>query len=908
MSSQGTRVDGPAKYQFGEFELFPNQGALWRAGVRVPLMPKPLATLLVLVDRAGETVSKDELFAEVWSGAAVEENNLTQSISTLRKVLGEKRGENRFIATEPGNGYRFVASVIRIEEAPFSAPEAAELGGNGQRHEPAVDRRPWLLLLAVAGLFALAVGVWLWTRHSTGETIARKSIAVLHIRDLSKVGSEAWLQTALSEMLTSELASSGKLHAIPAEDIARWRSDLGSKSESGRRADLLRLARNSFGADTFVLGSYVVTGTCPECRVRVDLGLFDAGTGEQVATVIDEGPAQDLLDLTTRLGAKLRAGLGVGGASAMPARWPAASAMKEYAEGLKALRLMDPMAARDHLQAAVTADPGNALIHSALADAWNALGYGLRAIEENRRAFELSSALGRLDQLGIEARYRASTQEFDRAIQIYQDIFRLFPDSLEDGLNLAKARLRGRKSAETSATLQILRRFPKPAGNDPRIDLIEAQNAGSANDFLKTREYAHLAATEAQSRGARYLFARARLLEGGAMQNLRDMRFYAVQTEARKVCEELGDRQCVSQAWRIHGNYLYFSGKFAEAQEAYLAGVSVARELGDRGEMANLMTGLAVVAESNLEWQQAEQNLQEAISLKKETGYDPSDIQMQLADLYLRLGRLSDAARAGDAAYSEAQKTGAHEDLGEVLQLRGTLARLEGHLDIAQEMTEKSVAEMRVSNGVTPLTLALTSLSSILTARGDLVSAEKRLGETTTGPVPEILGNIELARADLWLAKGQFPQSADEAKRSAADFTKAHEDEKAALALLTEADALQMMGRSSDALALCQEAERRAARIPDPVPVLRARLGIWSLSGSAESNVPQDLHAKVAGLKNPELSLEEDFDRAMRAKRTGAAGASALFTSLASRAASYGYLTLSRRATTMDPSPIAPKR
>ena len=126
MSSQATRVERPAKYQFGEFELLPNQGALWKAGERVALMPKPLATLLVLVDRAGETVSKDELLAEVWNGAAVEENNLTQSISTLRKVLGEKRGENRFIATEPGNGYRFVASVTRVEDEPVQRPASRD--------------------------------------------------------------------------------------------------------------------------------------------------------------------------------------------------------------------------------------------------------------------------------------------------------------------------------------------------------------------------------------------------------------------------------------------------------------------------------------------------------------------------------------------------------------------------------------------------------------------------------------------------------------------------------------------------------------------------------------------------------------------------------------------------------------
>ncbi len=903
MSSEGARVvDRPAKYQFGEFELFPNQGALWRAGVRVPLMPKPLATLLVLVDRAGETVSKDELLAEVWGGAAVEENNLTQSISTLRKVLGEKRGENRFIATEPGNGYRFVSAVTRIDDAPFKTNEAViSSSPNGKLDHPSPGRRPKLLYgLAAVSLLCLVGGVWIWTRNSGGKAIRRKSVAVLQIRDLSKASSEAWLQTALSEMLTSELTSGGKLHAIPAEDVARWRSDLGTRSEGARHSDLVRLARNSFGADSFVLGSYVVTGTCPECRVRVDLGLFDASTGDRVATIIDEGPAHELLDLTTRLGAKLRAEFGAGGTPATPPRWPAASAMREYTEGLKALRQMDPMAARDHLQTAVSADPGNALIHSALADAWTALGYGSRANEENRRAYELSTALGRLDQLGIEARYRASAQQWDRAIEIYQNIFRLFPDSLEDGLNLARAQFRGKKNADASATLRILRQLPKPAGNDPRIDLIEAQNAGTANDYLRTREYAHRAAIEAQSRGARYLFARARLLEGGAMQTLHDMNFYAVQTEARKVCEELGDRQCISQAWRVHGNERYFTGHFREAQEAYLAGVSVARELGDRAELANLLTGLGVVAESNLEWQQAEQNLQEAISLKKETGYNPSEVQIQLAELYLRLGRLSDTGRAADDAYSEAQRTNARESLGEVFGLRAALARQQGRLDAAQQMSEKAVAELRASNGAQSLTLALAALSSILTARGDLQSAEKRLNEVTTSISPEVLGNVELARAELLLAKGHFQTAAEEAKRSAAHFTDAHVDENSAVALVREADALAMLGRNSEALRMCHEAERLATRTPNPLPALSARLAVWELTGDSDSNVPADLHASVVSLKNPELSLEEDFDRAMRARRTSAPNVKRLFDGVATKAASQGYLTMARRARALE--------
>jgi len=903
MGSGTTKIDRRAiKYQFDEFELHPSQGVLSRAGVRVPLMPKPLATLLVLVEHAGDTVSKDDLLSEVWPDTAVEENNLTQSISTLRKVLGEKRGENRYIATEPGNGYRFVAAVTKTEDVPRAAPEpAVAVASNGsESHASASTSRRTLLFALAIGLLCLVAGALVWIRNSASQARGRKSVAVLEIRDLSKDSSEAWLQTALPEMLTSELASGGKLRAIPAEDVVRWRSDLGTQPESARSVDLLRLAHSNFGADTFVLGAYVVTGTCPECRVRVDLGLFDAGSGDRMATIIDEGPAQDLLDLTARLGGKLRSDLGAGGSPSQPLPWPAQGAAREYAEGLKALRRIDPMAARDHLQAAESADPGNALIHAALGEAWNALGYGLRSNDESRRAFELSTSLGRLDQLQIEARYRMSANQWDRAIEIYQSIFRLFPDSLEDGLNLARAQSRAMKSADAGATLRILRRLPKPAGNDPRIDLLEAQNAGVARDFPKTREYAHRAGDEAKARGAQYIFARARLLEGGAMQTLNDPKYYAVQTEGRKVCEALGDRQCVSQAWRMHGNALYYEGHFAEAQETYLQGLHVARELGDRAEQANILSGLSVVAESNSDWEQAEQHLLEALSIWKETGYNPSLVHVQLAQLYQRMGRLGEAASNADEAFSEAQKANAREDLGEVFRLRADLARFNGHLDIAQDLCEKAITELRASNSTDPLIMAHAAMGSIQTARGDLDHAGKSLVETNAMKFPERLGSVELARAELLLARGQFQPAAEQAKLSAADFANAHLGENSARALVREADALEMLGQASDALAIVQEAERRAEVSPDPAAKVLARLASWRLAGASDANVPADLHDRVVRLKSPELALEEDFDRAMRAKRTGGSNASRLFQALANRAAEQGYVSLSRRARALE--------
>ncbi len=892
MSSQASRSGLPVRYGFSDFLLYPNQSALWKAGVRISLMPKPLATLVVLVEHAGKTVSKEELLSAVWGGLAIEENNLTQCISTLRKALGEKRGENRFIATEPGTGYRFVAPVVTsIEFNEEQKPlESIRLLPQAQP-----TPRRTIALLAAAACICIAAAAFFWSQHKvTSGTTGHRSVAILDIRNLSKDGSEGWLAMALPEMLTSELASDGRLRAIPSEDLVRWRSDLGAAALRSGQAELIRLAQRNFGADTFVLGSYVVTGACPDCRVRVDLRVYDSSTGGSLATIIDEDGSGNLLDLATRLGLKLRSVLGANSAMPPPS-WPSASAMRHYAEGLAALRRVDPIAAKDHLQAALAADPGNALIHAALADVWAALGYGSRAKQESLAAYQLSKSLSNLDQLAIEARYRISVQQWDRAIEIYRKIYEILPDSLEDGLNLAKAQFRGSRNADASATLQKLRQLPRPAGNDPRIDLIEAQNAGVSRDFVNTRDYARRSALEAKARGARYVYARARLLEGGAMQTLRDPNYFAVQTDARQVCESIGDSECVSQAWRIRGNERFFRGDFTEAEIAYSRGVAVARELGDRAELANLLTGLGVVAESKRDWAAAEGNLQEAISLKKETGYNPSEVQVELAQLYLRLGRRNEAAQVAEAALAEAQRVNAHEDLGEILLVRAALARTQGRLLPAQQFAEKSIEELRLSKS-NSLCLALASLSSILTARGDLLKAERVLAEATAEGYPEGRGTIELARAELLFARNQFQLASEEAKRSATDFNAAHLSGNAAIAMVVEANALDMLGNSAEARQVSQEALQNAGLTSEPLAASWTRLAVWRLADQPGFRVPAALHSDVASLKDPELSLEEKLDCAVRAKRAGMAEAKQLFRQVASSAANQGYLTMSRRA------------
>jgi Tol biopolymer transport system component/DNA-binding winged helix-turn-helix (wHTH) protein len=117
----------PQAYRFNGFRVDPARRLLFGAdGEPVPLKPKVFDTLLYLVERPGELVGKQALLEAVWPHVVVEENNLNKAISTLRAVLGETRDEHRFIVTEPGRGYRFVASVEAVRSATAERDTAPE--------------------------------------------------------------------------------------------------------------------------------------------------------------------------------------------------------------------------------------------------------------------------------------------------------------------------------------------------------------------------------------------------------------------------------------------------------------------------------------------------------------------------------------------------------------------------------------------------------------------------------------------------------------------------------------------------------------------------------------------------------------------------------------------------------------
>ncbi|HTM55960.1 MAG TPA: transcriptional regulator, partial [Pirellulales bacterium] len=111
-------------HRFGPFQLDSEKRRLSRGREPVPLTPKALETLLVLVGRPGEVVEKDDLFKAVWPDTFVEEATLAQNIATIRKALGDTTETPTYVATVPRRGYRFLGPVTTAigSERATSAP------------------------------------------------------------------------------------------------------------------------------------------------------------------------------------------------------------------------------------------------------------------------------------------------------------------------------------------------------------------------------------------------------------------------------------------------------------------------------------------------------------------------------------------------------------------------------------------------------------------------------------------------------------------------------------------------------------------------------------------------------------------------------------------------------------------
>jgi TolB-like protein/DNA-binding winged helix-turn-helix (wHTH) protein len=241
------------RYEFPPFCIDPAKQVLLRDGERIPLTQKAFATLLVLLERRGHTVDKDELISRVWQGMVVEENNLTQCISALRKALGEKRDEHRFILTIPGQGYRFVAQVRQSEAAPPAQPEheTTELAKEPSALVESNPGKKWGLIAAMlaAILLSFAIGGFLLLRASGrqrhGHDPVRASVAVLPFLNLGGSSENDYFSDGFTEELTTALAEVQGLRVVARTSAFQFRGKNEDVRRVGKLLDVAAIVEGS---------------------------------------------------------------------------------------------------------------------------------------------------------------------------------------------------------------------------------------------------------------------------------------------------------------------------------------------------------------------------------------------------------------------------------------------------------------------------------------------------------------------------------------------------------------------------------------------------------------------------------------------------------------------------------------
>ncbi|HEX6837574.1 MAG TPA: protein kinase [Polyangia bacterium] len=570
-------------------------------------------------------------------------------------------------------------------------------------------------LAAALALVALLVGggLW-WLRHrrggpgappphaaaatgnaEAGATHVRRALAVVGFRNLSARPADAWLSTAFAEMLSTELAAGEEIRTVESERVARAKRDLALADAERYAPETLARLRGQLDVDWVVAGSYVVSPPPSgggASKLRLDVALQDAQTGETIITLTDTAPSSELIDAVGRIGIKLREALGLrprdsAGERQTRAALPAdEEAARLYAEALVHQRTADEVVARDLLERAIARDPSFALAHSALGDIYLDLGASDNARAEAERAYQLGANLSREERLLLEARYHKANDDWDKAIEIYRALFTFFPDNLTYGLALARAQVSGGHSKDAIATIAELRKLPKPLSDDPWIDLNEARAWAKQGDWK------------------RRLAADQRVIDKGAPS---------------------GQRLIVADAQTGVAEAYYYLGEPQKARPLYDAAKKTYDELGDRKGAVSCIVSIADMLLDGGDPVAARAQYEEALAFHRANGYEfgQADVLNRVAQTYQAEGKLARALATFADSLAHFTRINEREGIGNIANNSADVLMLLGEPAEAERRYRAAQAKYREVGMHTYDVAELTQIALAVRRQGRLAEA-----------------------------------------------------------------------------------------------------------------------------------------------------------------------------------------
>ncbi|HTG36070.1 MAG TPA: tetratricopeptide repeat protein [Thermoanaerobaculia bacterium] len=516
---------------------------------------------------------------------------------------------------------------------------------------------------------------------------------------------------------------------------------------------------------------------------------------------------------------------------AAPESLPASPAARSfYAKGQKALARFKAEEAKRLFQQAIAAEPGFPLAHSALAEAWDQLGYKAEAARQAQQAEKLALRLPREDQLLVKARSDQLNGRPDKAVASYQALHAIHLDNVEFGLALADAQIGANQGKNALETLEGMR----PHGTtkpDPRLDLAEARAAGKISDFARQQKAAGRALARGEQEGSSLLIARALVFRGMAQSDLGDPQGAIADFErAKQLYAKVADKRGMAEVLYTTAYALYHQGKMEEAQKYYQEARETYHDLGDRGGEVEMLFNLASVAGEQGKLDAAEKSFKEILKVSRVIGNRQAEAITlgNIGQALFRQGKLLEASQSIIESRTLYRELGDRQ--GEALQIQSLADVLADQLELAKaEAGYKEALELATSIGDQNQVAGLeVALGLVLAAEGDLDGAEVRYQSAL--PLANKLGDssrageVQLSLASLQLEKGRLFQAEAAAQGALKEFLAAavpsrEAEAEAVLARIYLAQKVLPKARSA-----VEQAERLAAGIQEPAP--RVQVGL----------------------------------------------------------------------------------
>lgn len=906
----------------------------------------------MLLDQDGQVVTREELRQELWpTGTYVDfDGSLNAALKRLRAALEDDAENPRFIETVPKRGYRFIAPVS-VETSPANSEVQMPVnpGSSNTNVQPApagqlvVPRSSWTyqrFAAMCAFVLIAAVAAALWVRNATpprpqpvqasaGSRAERRSIAILGFHNASGRGDDAWLSTALTEMLRTELGAGNQLRVVSGENVAQFRlaspwsqtDSLSSKtaSEVGKTLD----------GDLLVLGSYMTVGEPRTGSIRVDFRLQDAQTGQLLYEGAETGTEKQFFGLVAKVGAALRERLGlpevseseeVGVLSSLPSD---PQADRFYAVGLQKMHEYDYVTARDLFLQAEKITPDFPLVHLMLSRAWGSLGYDQNSRDEAKKALGLSVGLPQTDKLLIEGAYYETLKDWGQAATAYRALYAIYPDSVDYAERLIIVQNAAGHREEALAVIKQLRQLPQPTCDDPRIDFWEAKvlsytNGPAAAPFMDR------AVAKAASRGQKLLYAQFRLAEClGLIYSDKPQTATALCDEAYQIFLAAGNRLMAADALRIMGDRRGAEGDLDGARETYQRALAILGELGEHEKTGTVINNMAITEENQGRIDDAEKLFRRAKQNFEECG-DTLNVGVtvgNIGDVMLSRGELRNAEKQ----YQDARRllqpivpVGVEYELYSIAQVR----LLEGDIPTARRYANQAFEMAKARGGWQEVSQATAGLGDISVAAGDFQAARQKYEQALS--VYQKVGakggvaDMQAAQAGISTEEGK-PSDAEVAlRKSLAEFqiekdmmNEIHAEIDLCRALLMQGKLDEASKVISDAVALSRTSQDPSLKLP--VAIQHVRVEVARLTSAA--NPRSDLSSPRRELQNVILAarrlgyygIECDARLALGELELhlAPAVASSQLAALAEQAHNRGLELVSRRAAELQASSLA---